>query len=346
MSHQDVEGYYFNEEMIKYFEDFRLYSLQFEINTDCGQHCKYCYVNNSTAEPARLEDDFVLSVLDQLAEMKVAVIEWLGGDPVRHPSFDTFLRSSIDLGLRNNIWSSGDLLNAEVIVDFLTDDTNEGFVSFHLDTLDPEIYRRLACSPEYIDVVLKNIEFLLDQGVNPERLNNCFTFTRLQGPDDLENTVRTLHEEYGILSGIVPYKPVGYPTDAMLYIPTTEEIHAAYRLLSEIQFGSKMPITPQCVSKYYCGTTCALTIEKGLTLCTRIRQPLVRIHGTDFKTAFESAKYTLLRGPLRDTSNRCESCRSCGNNEICWGCRGNAFYYAGDFMGPDVKCWNYVAPEM
>ena len=340
MSVTDIDGYFFNSTMVEYFEKQQLYSLQLEITTACGQGCKFCYVRTPGQPVTHMDGELVLSVLEQAADVGVRVIEWLGGDPVRHPSFEELLAASTALGLTNNIWSSGDMLLSDTVVDFLLDEHTQGFVSFHLDTLDPELYRQLAGASSYIDRVLSNVRTLLDMGVDPARLNNCMTFTRLQADGDLERTVERLFHEYGIASGIVPFKPAPGVPDADRYVPTRGQIRQAYQTISDTVFNGEMPVIPNCVSKFYCGTTCAVTIGGELTPCARIRHPVARLNGSDFAGPFESAKELLLKVPLRDPSHLSAACRNCKYNSICWGCRGNAYYYGGDFLGPDPECWH------
>ncbi|MDP6874354.1 MAG: hypothetical protein QF521_12560, partial [Alphaproteobacteria bacterium] len=33
------------------------------------------------------------------------------------------------------------------------------------------------------------------------------------------------------------------------------------------------------------------------------------------------------------------ACASCDNNDVCWGCRANAYFYKGDVTASDPMCW-------
>lgn len=341
MTVDDIKGYFYNEKMKEYFHKVKLYSLQFEINTACGQACKFCYVRQTVPKGTQLPKEFIFSVLDQANDLDVQTIEWLGGDPVRHPNFWEFIEKARAFGITNNIWSTGDLLTDSKIIDFLLDEETQGMVSFHLDTLNPKIYQQLSDTPpKFIDTTLSNLEKLREEGVSANRLYNCMTFTKLQAGADFEKTVKTIYERFGIISGIVPYKHVVDIPKLRSLVPSSQDIFEAQSFRSSLIYGGKLPITPQCVSKYYCGTTCSLTVEKGLTPCTRIRHPLTKVKGNDFQGAFENKKGQLLKEPLRDPKNLSKACRSCEYNSICWGCRGNAWYYGGDFLGEDPKCWH------
>ncbi len=343
MTVDSVEEYFYNKVMRQYFGEGRLYSLQLEINTACGQACRFCYVRRTVPSGTQLPKEFVLSVLEQVAEIGVRTIEWLGGDPLRHPDIWEFVATAESLGLVNNIWSTGDLLTDPKTVDFLLAEDTPGMVSFHLDTLDPQVYQHLSSSPaSHINKVMSDIEYLMNIGVRPERLYNCMTFTRLQAGEDFKNTVRTLFERFGIFSGIVPYKHVvDDPTIADL-VPSPQQIYEALSFRSSLMYGGELPVIPNCVSKFYCGTTCALTVNRELTPCARIRYAVDRVTENDFLTPFRVSRSRLLKEPLRDSENISGQCRGCKYTSICWGCRGNAWYYGGDFLGEDPKCWHGV----
>ncbi|MEA2070116.1 MAG: radical SAM protein [Asgard group archaeon] len=341
MTVEDIQGYFFNAKMKDYFKKVKLHTLQFEINTACGQACKFCYVRQTVPPGTQLSKNFIFNVLKQANDLGVQTIEWLGGDPVRHPHFWEFVEKAREYGITNNIWSTGDLLTDPKIIDFLIDPDTQGMVSFHLDTLDPEIYQQVSSSsPDFISNTLSNIEEMLEKGVSAKRLYNCMTFTKKQAGKDFQETVKTLYEKYDIISGIVPYKHVVDIPELVSLIPSSQDIYEALKFRSNFIYGSKLPVTPQCVSKFYCGTTCSLTVNKELTPCTRIRHALTKVKGSDFLGAFENKKTQLLKEPLRSPDNLSNDCRNCEYNSICWGCRGNAWYYGGDILGVDPKCWH------
>jgi len=65
---KDFNSYFLNDEMRAYFEDYKLYTLQIEVNQVCHQNCIYCYARESRGE--EMKTDFVKSILDDAAEKK------------------------------------------------------------------------------------------------------------------------------------------------------------------------------------------------------------------------------------------------------------------------------------
>jgi len=200
------------------------------------------------------------------------------------------------------------------------------------------LYKQLhRAAPSFISQVLQGLQNLLDLGKPPDELFHCITFTKLQAGADFRHSVDKLMEEFGIPTGIVPYKPALKGYDHL--IPSTDEIRAALEYKTQRCQGPEIPIIPQCVSKYYCGTTAAIINGDALSPCSRIRYAVKRLKSQRFNEVFNEVRELLLTTALHEKNNLSSTCQICKWNEICWGCRSNAWYYAGDFLAPDPKCW-------
>lgn len=315
-----------------------------EINQKCQQNCIYCYARESRGE--EMNPDFIKSILDDAADMEVRKIEWLGGDCLLHSSWEELMAySKYEYGLINNIWTSGNQLKklsvAEKTVELSSDG---GFISVHLDSINPEIYSKLTNGNiQYLEDTMKGIENLINLGKPPSEILNCLALTGLQVGEDFKNTVHYFHEKFGIPVTFISYKPTS--KDSRLLI-TPQQIREAEREKTDICFGSDVPIIPQCVSKFYCGTTASIIPEVddpttgNLTVCSRIRQSFGKLKfGQSFKDQFNKIKDILLTRKLKDVINLPKDCQQCKYNNICWGCRSNAWYYAGDVFVGDPRCW-------
>lgn len=344
---KDYEGYFLNKEMTAYFEDYKLYTLQLEINQVCQQNCIYCYARESRGE--EMSPDFIKSILDEAAEMKVRKIEWLGGDCLLHSSWEELMAyAKYEHGLINNIWTSGNQLKKPSIAKKTIELTSSGgFISVHLDSVNPEIYSDLTNGNlHYLKDTLKGIQNLIDLGKSSSEILNCLALTGLQVGEDFQNTVQYFHEEFGIPVTFISYKPTS--KDPRLPI-TSQQIREAERLKTDVFYGQNIPIIPQCVSKYYCGTTASIIPEIGdptignFTVCSRIRQSFGKLKfGHSFKTQFNKYKDILLTRKLKNLNNLPKDCQQCTYNNICWGCRSNAWYYLGDVFAGDPRCWRRV----
>ncbi|MFX0182223.1 MAG: radical SAM protein, partial [Candidatus Hodarchaeota archaeon] len=133
----DFEGYFLNPEMKNYFDDFKLYTLQIEINQICQQNCIYCYARESRGE--EMSTDLIKSILDDASKMEVRKIEWLGGDCLLHSSWEELMSyAKYKHGFINNIWTSGNQLKKISVAEKSIELTsNGGFISVHLDSINP-----------------------------------------------------------------------------------------------------------------------------------------------------------------------------------------------------------------
>ena len=65
------------------------------------------------------------------------------------------------------------------------------------------------------------------------------------------------------------------------------------------------------------------------------------IHNKTLETLIEEKKDRLLFLDFRDPSKLPGNCGSCANNSSCFGCRSSAYYYEGDIMAADPKCYHF-----
>jgi radical SAM protein with 4Fe4S-binding SPASM domain len=93
------------------------------------------------------------------------------------------------------------------------------------------------------------------------------------------------------------------------------------------------------VNKYYCGAMISVTIDGDVTPCSVIRKGFGNIYEKPLEEIIEEHQKELLFLKLREHKNLPESCYTCKNNTICWGCRAMAFYESGDICGIDPKCF-------
>ena len=169
---------------------------------------------------------------------------------------------------------------------------------------------------------------------NPKDIYNCITLTNLQTKGDYKETAEFFNDNFGIKSTFVTYKPVYSSSE---FSPTPEEVKSASIVKNKVN-GSNFPPIPQCVDKFYCGTTMSIINKLYLTPCSRIRHSFADITNKRFIDSFYQNIDILLKLPLRDETKPIK-CRDCERRGICWGCRGNAWYYESNIMGTDTKCW-------
>jgi radical SAM protein with 4Fe4S-binding SPASM domain len=248
-------------------------------------------------------------------------------------------RAAQDLGLINNIWTSGIPLAEPAVADQVVQVTSGGFVSVHLDSLDAEIYRLLHTGnpgPK-IQAILHGVENLLRCGKEPGEIINCITFTRPLAGKDVERTIRYFSDK-GIKTCLTQICLAGLGSEHSEWVPSGQQIRHAIGIRDRLNYpGSVLSMNTMDTNKFYCGGAVCITVEGDVTPCSVIRQGFGNVHTTPFEEIIRSHCRELLFLPLRkrDESSRCSSCN---NQPVCWGCRATAYYMTGDIMGKDPNC--------
>ncbi|GAG59634.1 unnamed protein product [marine sediment metagenome] len=130
----------------QYYNECKIYILQIESTLRCPQLCDYCYAGSTPDSPQGMSSEKIKELLDTASKLDIRMIDWLGGDPLVRKDWYELCKYASNLGLINNIWTSGiPLANAE-IAEKAVEVSEGGFISTHLDTFNPEL---LVQSPQF-----------------------------------------------------------------------------------------------------------------------------------------------------------------------------------------------------
>ncbi len=276
------------------------------------------------------------------AELEIRKIDWLGGDPLLRPDWPNLMNYANEMGLINNVWTSGlplqDLKTAEKVVEL----TKGGFISFHLDSIDETVYQKLHPNQkkDYINRILSGVDNLFKLGKSAENIINCVTYTEVQATADIKKTIEILWQEKGIRTCLVLFKPEGFGQKFYKLEPSFNQIKEAYIHRNRLNYqDSKVQLGTQDVTKYYCGTMICVTFTGDITPCSVIRKGVGNIKQNDFKVILFKNKHRLIMEEMHEIDNLPGYCKECENNQICWGCRANSWNKLGDWMAEDPKCW-------
>lgn len=329
-------------EVARYFEEERVYSLQIESTLACPQGCRYCYAPADAARVRELPSSEIAAVLASAAAMGVKAVDWLGGDPLVRDDWQDLALHARDLGFVNNIWSSGIPLADPEVAEHAVAVTEGGFISVHLDTLNPAIYALLhdGDADAKIRAIRRGIENLQASGKPTSELVNCITFTRPLAGSDLAKTMRHFREEVGMTICLTQMCTVGGACCRPEWVPAPEEIRDACRARDAICYpGSSSSFGTMDVDKFYCGTMVCVTVDGDVTPCSVIRKGFGNIRDQPFCEIVKEHRNELLFSGMRHPGPNSSICTRCEQNAVCWGCRAMAYYETGDLLGPDPKCW-------
>lgn len=127
----------------------------------CNQLCKYCFFkhnNNGTIVSKKQ----MLNIIDQLNELGVRAIEFCGGgEPTLMPEICEVVEYASQLGMNIGLLTNGVNFTDEIAETFLKYST---YVRFSLDTVNPELYKKIRGKDD-CETVVSNIEqaFILKQ---------------------------------------------------------------------------------------------------------------------------------------------------------------------------------------
>jgi radical SAM protein with 4Fe4S-binding SPASM domain len=331
----------YTEEM-KYFEQRKVYTVQIESTSACPQRCLYCYASQRDKTSKELSKKNVIAILDSASNLEVKAIDWLGGDPLVRDDWYELMIYAKDLGLRNNIWTSGIPLKDMEIAEKAVEVTGSGFISVHLDSLNETIYSKVHSGDpkKNIKAILTGVDNTLVLGKSPNELVNCITYTKPLVGSDVKKTIKYFFEEKGIRTCLTLLCNVGLALEHKEWQPSASDIKGACELRDDVNYSnSPYSISTMDVNKFYCGGIICVTMNGDVTSCSVIRKGFGNINDSPLEDIIKNFKNELLFIPLREEKNMPDSCCSCENNTVCWGCRAMAYYESGDMMAKDPKCW-------
>lgn len=325
----------------RYYEEGLIYTLQIESTLRCSQGCVYCYASSTPNSPENLSSEDIKQILIDASEIEVRCIDWLGGDPLVRSDWYELMDFAQSLGLVNNIWTSGLPLANQTIAKRAVDVTkNGGFISVHLDSLNPAIYQKVHQRRvhENIKAILSGLNNVINWGKSTDEVWNCITLTKTVAENDVYNTMEWFWKEKGIRTVLTLYNPVASTAIGLDLEPSQEMIQKAYRGRDELLYEDES-FSSMDVSKFYCGSMICITNDGYYTPCSVIRTTKFgHYKELSLKELQKENPGDILMMKLRNPQNLPKPCIDCENNSVCFGCRSSAFYYSGDMFGCDPKC--------
>jgi radical SAM protein with 4Fe4S-binding SPASM domain len=330
-----------HENLVKYFGENKIYTVQIESNLACLQGCMYCYASSNYEMEKELPKEIVKSIIESACEMDVKAIDWLGGDPLERSEWYELMKYSMKLGLKNNIWTSGLPLAKMDTAKKAVEVSKDGFISVHLDTLDEDLYRNLHIgnSIQKIAGIITGVDNVLTLDKDPNTMFNCITFNKILTADDIRKTISYFFQKKGMRTCLTQMCRVGSALEHPEWIPTNGEIKEVVAIRDSINYpDSETTMSTMDANKFYCGGALCVTIDGDVTPCSVIRKGFGNVNEEPFKTIIKKNKDALLYTEIRDVKNLPGNCGACKNNGVCWGCRASAYYDSGDILTQDPNC--------
>ena len=267
----------------QYYAEGRVFTLQIESTLQCPQLCNYCYAGSTPESPQELSSATIRELLDAAAALKVQTIDWLGGDPLMRRDWEALCTYATSLGLINNIWTSGIPLAKPGVAASAVKATQGGFISTHLDSLDPERYGILHGGEQRrggsrnIGLILKGINNCLAAGKDPGGMVNCITYTTPLAAGDARATIAYFQEKFDIKTCVTLYNPVIHRVESSSWEPTDAQRYSILSLkgLPIVRFWASAIIsgvmsTPTTLIPYF-STRCRAGPPRAEHMSKRMR---------------------------------------------------------------------------
>lgn len=325
-------------------ESITICQVDFELNNRCAGSCDYCFSSSTSGGEIMFPTDRALHIIDDLYEMGVRQLTWPGGDPLLHPDCFNIWRYAGEKGIRNFVWSSVATITPKVARQVVEEESIR-MMGIHIDTIDQATYNKVHRDPRTLPRKIQGFKNLLDAGYSPKRIFGCICLTR-PAVETIEQTLDWFIDEMGVKFIDMPiFRPLGLGKDAeklKIWEPSAEDVQRACEYRAKKLGASFLRIGPMECSKFFCQSYFLITSEGNVLCCGNIPDLVFgNVHQESVREIYERNRERLLFA--FEVKGKCGNCE---NNDVCFGCRANAFYYAGDIQASDPKCWmNEPAPN-
>lgn len=130
-----------------------------ELTNDCNVSCTFCNRQKISMDIGYMEEDLYYNIIDEMAKhLPIKLVPFFRGEPLMHPQIVPFIRYAKQKGIGPIQMASNALLLDEKMQDELIE-SGIDYISFSLDTTDPEIYKCSRLSGN-LDISSKNVRFM------------------------------------------------------------------------------------------------------------------------------------------------------------------------------------------
>ncbi|OHC73606.1 MAG: hypothetical protein A3G18_00780 [Rhodospirillales bacterium RIFCSPLOWO2_12_FULL_58_28] len=341
-----LEQTFYLSERVNAFRKQKLYTMEIELSRRCDLECTYCYNASSHNNDQHADPDRCKDLLNEAAEYGIREIYWLGGEALQFPQIEDLLRHAKNLGLRNVVFTNGSRFTPGNINTLL--ETTE-WISLHLDTIDPEVFRTLHNTKgdlayKEFQQILAGIDLLLEMGFPADRVRFTMVLTR----DSLATLRQTL--EWAIWqkrfhsSTLVPLVDLGrarkgYGENSISRL----ELRQAYQTRAEIEGRPELlRLGPSEFCKHYDLTNCYIDVFGNVfpyvgipDICGNIYEEKI---GDTLVREFDRLSYADSVDRTTFDSHLTGFCGDCENRRFCFGTRTYS-YLSGGIHSSDPMCW-------
>jgi radical SAM protein with 4Fe4S-binding SPASM domain len=306
-----------------------------ETTGKCLGSCSYCYSGSTgLGSGFTLPTERIKELLVEIKEVGAQAIYWTGGDALLHPDLFELMDYTQEVGLRNRIIQTNPMSITKEKAKKLVASGVET-IGIHIDSIDPAIYSQVHTNPKTLEQKIRGYNNLLDAGYPPNQTWACICLTK-QTIQSLEQTFEWFLNMGASFISYIQFRPVGLAYSGLehLELSVSEQKWAC-------EYRARMLDDPELLrlgssdSRSCCQNMVVIKDDGGVTPCPLCQDIVVgNIYQQSLVDIFNKNREALLFD--FEIKGRCGDCE---NSDICFGCRANAFYMAGDITASDPRCW-------
>ncbi len=304
-----------------YYNEKKIYNIELGIGEECQRGCIYCYLKSLPHENKKLNQDIIKDIIEDAGKMGVAQIDWTGGEPFFNSKIFEHIKKAKELDIKNRVWTGGLPLENPKVQKGVLEHLRNGILCIQLSTVNAKMYGKLH--PERplkdLEIILRGIKKLLDEGFPRERLLISATFTKLQNAEDFIHTIDYMEKKFGIKTWPTVYSndllPESLGEEREMYIPDELEVKKVYdRFYNQWKDTTYLDIT---LSEKYCTTSIAILSNGKVSACSDPDKSSFYLkHDSRLSDIVEAHKSELIKD-YKIPENAICICRRCNLFSIC-----------------------------
>lgn len=318
----------------------RLLSVELEMTNICNLRCIYCY---SDAGPARAEELTHAEIIDAavqahgLGAQKVVLLG--GGEPCMYPRLRELVSCIARLGCSLEIFTNGTLIDDDLAA-FLYQ--NHVSVVVKRNSASAAVQDMLAGSPGALVRIERGIASLQAAGYpDAESGLGVQTVICRQNLAEIPDMWRWARSR-----GIQPYfetltyqgRCTQHP-DLSISVAEAGEVLQHLSRIDREEFGLNWTAYPPLAAARCSRHLYSILIKANGEIwpCVGVAVSVGNIRENRLGDCLRASS---MIQDLRHIHERIKGpCRTCDQNGVCYGCRGNAFQLTGDCLASDPLCW-------
>lgn len=308
-------------------------SVIWEITYACNQNCVYCIAEAGTPAPHELSKEEISSVLDELIELRVGLINITGGEPLLKKDTALYIaRRASENGIDLELLTNGMLVTPEVAEQFY--EAGVCYAQVSLDCARPEVHDAQRGVRGAWRKAVEGISNLRNAGIEVM----AAAVMNSKNIKYFEETAQFLGEIADTVK-MAPVIPMGRGENNT-YLLTAEMYCNLLELKGKTQ-ENQLTAFIFCKEKCSIGTTPVIAPDGDVYPCMLAKYQelkLGNVRKTSIGDIYEHSD--LLHELFACTVEKIEPCSTCWNRYYCGGgCRGCAFqYYRTIYRNDPYQC--------